>query len=80
MILTDKNIRELCSNISENRLIEPFSEDSLQSESYDLAIGDKIAVMKKEIRCLNIYDQEDIDDIYEEQPLPLTGYILSPKE
>lgn len=53
MILTDKNIRSLC--IDENNdcipgaLISPFSEESLQSESYDLAIGDRIAILNKEV-------------------------------
>lgn len=67
-------------NGSDNTLIKPFSEDSLQSESYDLAIGNSIAVLKKEIRCLSLYEQENIDSMYEEQSLSLAGYVISPKE
>ena len=82
MILIDKDIRGLCkqSNEENRALITPFDESSLQSESYDLSVGTKIAVMKKDIKCLNLKDQEEIDNIYEEIDLPLSGYILSPKE
>ncbi len=82
MILIDKDIRGLCkqSNEENRTLITPFDESSLQSESYDLSVGTKIAVMKKDIKCLTLKDQEEIDNIYEEIDLPLSGYILSPKE
>lgn len=84
MILTDKEIRKLCIDNkmknSSQPLLFPFMEDSLQSESYDLSAGTEIAVLKKEIRCLNLHNQEDIDNIYEELDLSVSGYILSPKE
>lgn len=82
MILIDKDIRGLCkqSNEEKKTLITPFDESSLQSESYDLSVGTKIAVMKKDIKCLTLKDQEEIDNLYEEIDLPLSGYILSPKE
>ena len=79
MILTDKEIRKLCEN-KELPLITPFDEDSLQSESYDLSIGNTLTIFKKEIRCLDLSDQSEIDDIYEEIDIPLNGYVLSPKE
>ena len=51
MILTDKEIRKLCMDTkakkNDKSLIFPFSEEALQSESYDLAIGTDIAVLKK---------------------------------
>lgn len=77
MVLTDKEIRILCN--TEN-LITPFSEEALQSESYDLAVGNTIFVLKKEVRCLDLTRQNEIDSIYEELELPLSGYTLSPKE
>lgn len=82
MILTDKEIRELCVEIKgrKNTLIEPFSEHALQSESYDLAIGGNIAVLKKNIKCVDLNDQNSIDDMYEEIDLLDSGYIISPKE
>ena len=48
MILTDKDIRALCTNEKKSTagMINPFFEESLQSESYDLAIGKRIAVLK----------------------------------
>lgn len=79
MILTDKEIRELCLEDVKG-LIEPFSEESLQSESYDLSVGETITTLKKEVRCLDLREQKDIDEIYEEVTLPLEGYTLSPKE
>lgn len=83
MILTDKEIRRLCIDIKDSQsesLISPFIEEALQSESYDLAIGNTIAVLKKEVKCINLYDQVDIDNMYEEKELPISGYTISPKE
>lgn len=84
MILTDKEIRELCLDKKNRKdrggLIEPFSEDALQSESYDLAIGTEIEVLKKDVRCLGLLEQESIDSMYEEIDLAVSGYIISPKE
>lgn len=69
MILTDKEIRKLCIDTkfqkNSESLISPFSETALQSESYDLAIGNMVAVLKKEIKCISLYDQNDIDSMYE---------------
>ena len=83
-ILTDKDIRSLCID-SDNKempggLITPFCEDSLQSESYDLAIGKRIAVLRKEVRCIDVTEQSEIDAIYDERELSAGGYVLSPKE
>ena len=84
MILTDKEIRKLCIDTkfqkNSESLISPFSETALQSESYDLAIGNMVAVLKKEIKCISLYDQNDIDSMYEERELPISGYTSSPKE
>lgn len=84
MILTDKEIRKLCIDTKFQRnsesLISPFSETALQSESYDLAIGNMVAVLKKEVKCISLYDQNDIDSMYEERELPISGYTISPKE
>ena len=84
MILTDKEIRKLCMDTkakkNDKSLIFPFSEEALQSESYDLAIGTDIAVLKKEVKCISLYDQDDIDNMYEEIDLSIAGYTISPKE
>lgn len=77
MVLTDKEIRKLCE---ESNLILPFSEDNLQSESYDLTIENTITTFKKELKCIDITNQKDIDDMYEEKTMDSNGYILSPKE
>lgn len=77
MVITDKSIRKMAT---ESNLISPFSEENLQSESYDVTIGSKIAVMKKEIRCLDVNDPQGISDCYEDQDIPAEGYTLSPKQ
>ncbi len=77
MILTDKKIRELAK---EEKLITPFEEENLQSESYDVTIGTELTVMKKEIRCLDISRQKDIDDVYRHIDISKERYIISPKE
>ncbi len=77
MVLTDREIRTLAQG---QRLIEPFDEDKLQSESYDISIGDQITIFRKEIRCLDISEQEAIDNIYEIVKLTAEGYVISPKE
>ncbi|MDY2997807.1 MAG: dCTP deaminase [Faecalimonas sp.] len=84
MILTDKDIR--CLSLGDKKknlsggMITPFDEISLQSESYDLSIGCMITTMKKEVRCIDVTAQEDLDFMYDKKELPLTGYVLSPKE
>lgn len=77
MVLTDREIRRLAQ---EQQLIEPFDEDKLQSESYDISIGEQITIFRKEIRCLDISEQEVIDNIYEIVKLTTEGYVISPKE
>lgn len=77
MILTDKKIRELAEK---NSLIVPFSEDRLQSESYDVCIGQELVLMKKEIHCIDIANQDSIDSIYETVNMTSDGYIISPKQ
>ena len=77
MILSDKRIRKL---VQETSLIIPFSEEKLQSESYDVTIGKEVTIMKKEVHCLDIADQSSIDGIYEQVAIPSEGFIISPKQ
>ena len=72
MVLIDKEIRKL---VQEAKLIEPFDENKLQSESYDISIGDQITIFRKEIRCLDVSEQSTIDDIYEVIKIEPEGYI-----
>lgn len=78
MVFSDNEIRQMCK--SSKPLISPFTEESLQSESYDVAIGDKITIMKKEIHCIDLQDQRGINEIYEEITLNESGYLISPNE
>lgn len=84
MILTDKDIRALCIGDKKKKvtggMITPFSEEALQSESYDLSIGNSIVTLGKEIRVVDITNQEEIDSIYKEVVLSQAGYIIFPKE
>lgn len=78
MLITDKKIRKL---VKERNLIAPFSEELLQSESYDVTIGNKIVLFRKdEVRCLDIAKQNDIDSIYQEVDISENGYVISPSE
>ncbi|WMI80886.1 dCTP deaminase [Anaerotignum sp. MB30-C6] len=79
MVLTDKQIREMCVEGNE-KLITPFQENALQSESYDLSIGTQISVLKKEVRCIDLEKQNEIDKIYESIEIDSSGYVLSPQE
>ena len=84
MILTDKDIRALCIGDKKKKIpggmINPFSEEALQSESYDLSIGNSIVTLGKEIRVVDITNQVEIDSIYKEVVLTKAGYIIFPKE
>jgi dCTP deaminase len=78
MLITDKKIRKL---VEERQLIAPFSEDLLQSESYDVTIGNKVVLFRKdEIQCLDIANQKDIDSIYQEVDISDDGYVVAPRE
>lgn len=77
MVLTDKEIRKLCN---EHKMVSPFSEEALQSESYDLTIGDVVTEFKKELGCVNLDDQDAIDQMYQEIKLESKGYVISPKQ
>lgn len=77
MILTDKKIRELVNTKS---MVVPFVEENLQSESYDVTLGKRVIVFKKEIRCLDVAESNEIENIYEELDITEEGYVLSPKE
>lgn len=77
MILTEKRIREL---VQTSELITPFVEENLQSESYDVTIGNHITIMKKEVFCLDISKQDEIDQIYQQIEISKEGYVISPKE
>ena len=78
MLITDKKIRKL---VEERQLIAPFSEELLQSESYDVTIGNKVVLFRKdEIQCLDIANQKDIDSIYQEVDISDEGYVVAPRE
>lgn len=84
MILTDKDIRALCIGDKKKKklggMIAPFTEEALQSESYDLSIGNSIVTLGKEIRVVDITNQEEINSIYKEVILTKAGYVIFPKE
>lgn len=77
MILTDKSIRELCKT---KKLIAPFQEENLQSESYDLTLGDKISVLNKIPRFIDLEIDTDCEKLYKTLNLDNEGYPLSPNE
>lgn len=78
MVLCDKEIRALCEGNSP--LIDNFSEDSLQSESYDLSIGDNIAVVRSRIVGIDLKSNMDYERIYQKIKIPDNGYQMQPHE
>ena len=78
MILTDKEIRDLCEK---NDMISPFKEEALQSESsYDLSIGDQVYVVTQHIRELDLDDKLSLDNLYKEVKITDKGFLINPKE
>lgn len=84
MLLTDKEIRELCTlkcDSAETRnLIYPFNENALQSEGYDLSIGNEYAVANKSIGVIDLENDVLLKSAYIPKVLTDEGYIISPKE
>ena len=80
MVLTDNEIRILCNEDNPKPLITPFSEELLQSESYDVTIGDKICVLDKTLRNIDIRDKEATECMYSESSLSDQGYTMFPGE
>lgn len=82
MILTDQSIRKLVQIKFEDQkpLIENFREESLQSESYDLSVGEYVYRFDSQVRTLGLDDQSEIDKIYCEVSIKDAEYILQPKE
>nr|DAO39701.1 MAG TPA: dCTP deaminase dUTPase [Caudoviricetes sp.] len=82
MILTDKSIRKLV--MQENKkvkpLIENFKETSLQSESYDLSIGNYVYYFDENVRTITLDNQQEIDSIYHDEDISIKGYTMSPGE
>ena len=79
MILSDKKIRTLCEK-TETPLIENFSEESLQSESYDISIGKTIAIIGSNTHGLDLKVAKDFERIYQKIELTSSGYQIQPQE
>jgi dCTP deaminase len=77
MILVDKQIRSLCK---EKNMIVPFEEDFLQSESYDLSIGDMVYIADKNLRELDLKNEDALNKLYKEYNIPDEGFLLKSKE
>jgi len=76
MVLTDNKILEL----SKANIITPFDERYLQSESYDLHIGDKVYCLDSSKTYIDLQDDNNLTGMYVEYPLKSTGMMLSPKQ
>ena len=77
MILVDKQIMSLCK---EKSMIVPFEEDFLQSESYDLSIGDMVYIADKNLRELDLKNEDTLNELYKEYNIPDEGFLLKSKE
>ena len=80
MILSDKESRVLCTQ-PEQPLISPFDEFRLQGASYGVSMSDVIHVFKDDVRTISLTDQNAIDSLYKEVPIPdSSSFILKPME
>lgn len=77
MILTDLEIRE---KVKEINLIESFKEENLQSESYDLRLGDEISILDRTPRVISVKNDKDLETLYKTKKLGENGYFLIPGE
>ena len=77
MVLTDKQIRVLCE---EKNMIFPFEENNLQSESYDLSIGNFVYVSNNNLRELDLKSENTIERLFREIEILDSGFLLGPKE
>ena len=83
MILSDKEIRDMCINYNkyniERPMIEEFSEERLQGASYDISMNNVIHRYKNDFRTINLNNQNEIDSIYDEVEIS-AGCEIAPKE
>lgn len=78
LVLSDKEIRDYATKVPP--LIDGFSEESLQSESYDLTIGNIVSKYNSDFKILDLQNQTSIDEAYISIPIPAEGYLIGPKE
>lgn len=77
MILTDKEIKSLSIN---NNLISPFDDKYLQSESYDLHIGNCVYSINKNITLIDLKNKEGLKEMYSKEYISDNGYIIAPQD
>lgn len=78
MILTDRDILRLLK--AEKPLIENFKKESLQSESYDLSIGEKYSKYLDDFKIIDLSNQKDINNTYKTEDIPQNGLIIGPHD
>lgn len=78
MILSDIDILRLVN--AEVPLIESFKRDSLQSESYDLSIGEKYSKYSDDFKIVDLLDQKEINKTYKTDVIPANGLIIGPND
>ena len=80
VILSDKDIRLLCTN-SQTPLISPFNEERLQGASYDISMSDTVHVFKDAVQTIYLTDQASIDSIYCQVKIKeYEPFVLKPNE
>ena len=77
MVLTDKQIKILCEK---ENMIFPFEKNNLQSESYDLSIGNFVYVSNNNLRELDLKSESTIERLFREIEISDSGFLLGPKE
>ena len=74
MILTGNKIKEEVLN--KRIVIEPFSEDQINPNSYNYRLGDEYIELDEN----QVYDTKNINPKFEFKKIPETGLLLKPKK
>lgn len=74
MILTGNKIREEVEN--KNIVIEPFSEDQINPNSYNYRLGTEYIELDND----KVYDIKNIEQEFNMKEIPKDGLILDPKK
>ncbi len=79
MLLSSKEIRRY-SVESDVKMIQPFSEDQLQSASYDVSLSGSIVQLVNMGKPIDPTSDVDLAEMYTKIEIEGDGYVLSPGE
>jgi len=75
MVLVDTQIIDYVKKV---KMIEPFDEKRLQSESYDVTVGSNVTLLKRCYGIIDMTDDKDLKNQFETIQIDKQGYVLEP--